>query len=155
MPAAPKPAIGPVKPLPPMAALTSHPGQIPVVFFYPTGHDKELVQMKKKFDDIITKHKLKFVLHPALEADYRPSPSISVEPFVEKCQQAGVSIDIVLAPSPDAALQEGIFFSRLQEAFDQAQLSLQMVPWDELNKDYRFLNLALDITLIRIKQRKQ
>lgn len=155
MPAAPKPAIGPVKPLPPMAALTSHPGQIPVVFFYPTGHDKELVQMKKKFDDIITKHKLKFVLHPALEADYRPSPSISVEPFVEKCQQAGVSIGIVLAPSPDAALQEGIFFSRLQEAFDQAQLSLQMVPWDELNKDYRFLNLALDITLIRIKQRKQ
>ncbi len=139
--------------LPPIG-VPANPGQIPVVFFYPKGHDKELVQMKRKFDDIINKHKLKFVLHPALEVDYTPSPSIDVNPFVEKCQQAGVSIGVVLAPSPDTAVQEGIFFSRLQEAFDQARLSLQMVPWDELSKDYRFLNLALDITLIRIKQRR-
>lgn len=130
------------------------PGQIPVVFFYPASHDKELVQMKRKFDDIINKHKLKFVLHPALEVDYTPSPTMDMDLFVEKCLQAGVSIGVVLAPPPDAALQEGIFFNNLQEAFDKAQLSLQMVPWDELGKDYRFLNLALDITLIRIKQRK-
>jgi Holliday junction resolvasome RuvABC ATP-dependent DNA helicase subunit len=135
-------------------SIPATPGQIPVVFFYPTGHDKELVQMKRKFDDIINKHKLKFVLHPALEVDYTPSATISMDLFIEKCQQAGVSIGVVLAPSPDAALQEGVFFNSLQEAFDQANLSLQMVPWDELGKDYRFLNLALDITLIRIKQRK-
>jgi Holliday junction resolvasome RuvABC ATP-dependent DNA helicase subunit len=134
--------------------IPASPGQIPVVFFYPVGHDKELVQMKRKFEDIINKHKLKFVLHPALEVDYTPSLTIQVDPFIEKCRQAGVTIGIVLAPSPDTAIQEGIFFSRLQEAFEQAQLSLQMVPWDELGKDYRFLNLALDITLIRIKQRK-
>lgn len=139
--------------LPPVG-IPTNPGQIPVVFFYPVGHDKELVQMKRKFDDIINKHKLKFVLHPALEVDYTPSPTIEVALFIDKCRQAGVTIGVVLAPSPDTALQEGIFFSRLQEAFDQAQLSLQMVPWDELSKDYRFLNLALDITLIRIKQRK-
>lgn len=139
--------------LPPVG-IPTNPGQIPVVFFYPVGHDKELVQMKRKFDDIINKHKLKFVLHPALEVDYTPSPTIEVNLFIDKCRQASVSIGVVLAPSPDTALQEGIFFSRLQEAFDQAQLSLQMVPWDELGKDYRFLNLALDITLIRIKQRK-
>lgn len=139
--------------LPPIG-IPSNPGQIPVVFFYPVGHDKELVQMKRKFEDIINKHKLKFVLHPALEVDYTPSPTIEASLFIDKCRQAGVSIGVVLAPSPDTALQEGIFFSRLQEAFDQAQLSLQMVPWDELGKDYRFLNLALDITLIRIKQRK-
>jgi Holliday junction resolvasome RuvABC ATP-dependent DNA helicase subunit len=138
----------------PSVGIPTNPGQIPVVFFYPAGHDKELVQMKRKFDDIINKHKLKFVLHPALEVDYTPSPTIDVDLFIDKCRQAGVSIGVVLAPSPDTALQEGFFFSRLQEAFDQAQLSLQMVPWDELGKDYRFLNLALDITLIRIKQRK-
>ena len=34
------------------------------------------------------------------------------------------------------------------------ELALQLVPWDELSKDYRFLNIALDITLIRIKQKQ-
>jgi Holliday junction resolvasome RuvABC ATP-dependent DNA helicase subunit len=131
-----------------------NPGQIPVVFFFPVGRVKELVQMKKKFEDIINKHKLKFVLHPALEVEYAPTAEMDTATFLTKCQQAGVSIGIVLGPAPDAALQEGIFFSRLQEAFDQEKLSLQMVPWDELSKDYRFLNLALDITLIRIKQKK-
>ena len=28
-----------------------------------------------------------------------------------------------------------------------------MIPWEELTKDYRYLNLALDITLIRFKQK--
>lgn len=134
--------------------LPGNPGQIPVVFFFPVGRVKELVQMKKKFEDIINKHKLKFVLHPALEVEYAPTAEMDTVTFLTKCQQAGVSIGIVLGPAPDAALQEGIFFSRLQEAFDQEKLSLQMVPWDELSKDYRFLNLALDITLIRIKQKK-
>ncbi|MBK8575378.1 MAG: ATP-binding protein [Elusimicrobia bacterium] len=162
-PVFPKPALGTTSLTPvagsgmgglPSVGIPAAPGQIPVVFFYPAGHDKELVQMKRKFEDIINKHKLKFLLHPALEVDYTPSLTIPVEPFIEKCNQAGVTLGIVLGPSPDTQLQEGIFFSRLQEAFDQAQLSLQMVPWDELSKDYRFLNLALDITLIRIKQKK-
>ena len=75
----PKPAVAPpsLTPVPgsgkgglPSVGIPANPGQIPVVFFYPVGHDKELVQMKRKFDDIINKHKLKFVLHPALEVDY-------------------------------------------------------------------------------------
>lgn len=138
----------------PSIGIPGNPGEIPVVFFYPTGHDKELIQLKRKFEDIIKKHKLKFVLHPALEVDYSQDPSIPDHLFVEKCQQAGVNIGVVLGPSPDSGLQEGMFFSRLQDTFDQANLSLQVIPWDELSKDYRFLNLALDITLIRIKQRK-
>lgn len=154
VPAPLTPVAGSGKNVMPPIGIPANPGQIPVVFFYPAGHDKELVQMKRKFDDIINKHKLKFVLHPALEVDYTPSPTFEADLFTDKCRQANVSIGVVLAPSPDTAIQESVFFSRLQEAFDQAQLSLQMVPWDELGKDYRFLNLALDITLIRIKQRK-
>lgn len=150
-PTLPKP---PLTPLVQPTILPSNPGQIHVVFFYPTGRDKELVQMKKKFDDIIGKHKLKFSLHPALEVDYALAAALDVETFVDKCRQASVSVGIVLGPPPGTALQEAAFFGKLQESFDQAQLSLQMIPWDELGKDYRFLNLALDITLIRIKQKR-
>ncbi|MBK8870999.1 MAG: chromosomal replication initiator protein DnaA [Elusimicrobia bacterium] len=151
-PTLPKPPAAPTVIAP--SVLPSNPGQIPVVFFYPAGRDKELVQMKKKFDDIIGKHKLKFSLHPALEVDYALSPTLDIGPFAEKCRQSGVQVGIVLGPPPGTPLQEAVFFGKLQESFEQSQMSLQMVPWDELGKDYRFLNLALDITLIRIKQKK-
>lgn len=136
-----------------VVAVPSNPGDIPVVFFFPTGKEKELGQMKKKFEDIIRKHKLKFSLFPALEVPYPMDSSLSYELFSTKCKRAGVMIAVVLGPSPDGTLGEAVFFHRLQELFEQQELSLQLIPWDELAKDYRFLNLALDITLLRIKQK--
>ncbi|HNA60998.1 MAG TPA: DnaA/Hda family protein [Elusimicrobiota bacterium] len=136
-----------------VVAVPSNPGDIPVVFFFPTGKEKELGQMKKKFEDIIRKHKLKFSLFPALEVPYPMDSSLSYELFSTKCKRAGVMIAVVLGPSPDGTLGEALFFHRLQELFEQQELSLQLIPWDELAKDYRFLNLALDITLLRIKQK--
>ncbi|MBL0349648.1 MAG: chromosomal replication initiator protein DnaA [Elusimicrobia bacterium] len=136
-----------------VVAVPSNPGDIPVVFFFPTGKEKELGQMKKKFGDIIRKHKLKFSLFPALEVPYPMDSSLSYELFSTKCKRAGVMIAVVLGPSPDGTLGEAVFFHRLQELFEQQDLSLQLIPWDELAKDYRFLNLALDITLLRIKQK--
>jgi hypothetical protein len=50
--------------------MAGNPGDIPVVFFFPQGKQKELDQMKKKFADIIKKHKLKFSLIPTLEVPY-------------------------------------------------------------------------------------
>ena len=33
-------------------------------------------------------------------------------------------------------------------------MSLQFIPWDELSKDYRYLNISLDITLVRFNKQK-
>ncbi len=167
VPAARPPAPAPATALPPVTAshfvkqeggsetliIPANSGQISVVFFFPQGKEKELTQAKRKFEDIIKKHKLKFSLVPALEMAYTQDAALNYEVFPEKCNEVGVLIAVVLGPSPDSPLQETIFFNRLQELFDQHQISLQIVPWDELTKDYRFLNLALDITLIRIQQK--
>ncbi len=110
--------------------------------------------MRKKFEDIIKKHKLKFTLQSALEVSFPVDPSLDYESFAMKCAEAGVNIAVVLGPPNDGPIQETEFFNQLQDVFEKNHVSLQMVPWDELGKDYRFLNLALDITLIRIKQRK-
>lgn len=133
--------------------MAGNPGDISVVFFYPQGKEKELDQMKKKFVDIIKKHKLKFSLIPALEVAYPQTADLAYDLFIQNCQKAQVTVAVVLGPSLDGSLGEALFFHRLQELFDQYQLSLQTIPWDELTKDYRFLNLALDITLTRIKQK--
>lgn len=147
-----KPPLGPGVSVP--GVLSPNTGAIPVAFFFPQSQEKELDRMRKKFEEIIKKHKLKFTLHSAVESPYPLDASLNYDDFLSKCTEAQVSIAIVLGPPPESSIQETVFFNQLQEALDKNQVSLQMVPWDELGKDYRFLNLALDITLLRIKQKK-
>lgn len=151
-PSAGKPPAGPTVNVP--GALATNTGAIPVAFFFPYAQEKELDRMRKKFEEIIKKHKLKFSLQSAVESSYPLDTSLNYDDFLTKCTEAQVSIAIVLGPPPESPIQETVFFNQLQEALDRNQVSLQMVPWDELGKDYRFLNLALDITLLRIKQKK-
>jgi hypothetical protein len=124
-----------------------------VAFFYPAGKEKELVQAKQRFDEIIKKHKLKFLLFGSLEMPYPLDDSLSYEELVNQCLLCDMPIAIVLGPPAESRLQETVFHQRLQDALELHNISLQMIPWDELGKDYRYLNLALDITLIRFKQK--
>jgi hypothetical protein len=91
--------------------MAGNPGDIPVVFFFPQGKQKELDQMKKKFADIIKKHKLKFSLIPTLEVPYPQTADLSYDLFVQNCQKAQVNVAIVLGPSLDGSLGEALFFS--------------------------------------------
>jgi hypothetical protein len=127
---------------------------ISAAFFFPKGRVPELEMMKRKFQDIIKKHKLKFDLYPGLEAGYPADQTVSFTSFLESCQKRQLAIAIVLGPPPDGRLQETIFHQRLQDTFDPHDISLQFLPWDELTKDYRYLNISLDITLIRFNKQR-
>lgn len=140
----------------PAAGAAADPGfkSIPVAFFYPQDKEAELLQARKRFEEIIKKHKLKFQLDPAVEMGYPlDDAALSYEVFADRCVEKNLMIAIVIGPPPDSRLRESIFQQRVQELFDTQHLSLQMIPWEELAKDYRYLNLALDITLIRFKQK--
>jgi len=130
------------------------PDQIPVVYFYPKGTEKELEKLKKKFNDVVVKHKLKFTLFSAEETAYEFQNKGLPELFVEQCRRTGSLVGIVLGPPPEESMNETLFFSQFHEAFEKDQRSLQTIPWDEINKDYRFLNIALDITLVRIRSQR-
>ncbi len=138
----------------PSQAAPETPGMISVAFFFPRGRTSELAQLKQKFQDIIKKHKLKFDMHPGVEAGYPPDQTLAYASFLEVCQRKQMSIAVVLGPPPEGRLQETIFHQRLQDAFEPNDISLQFIPWDELTKDYRYLNVALDITLIRFNKGK-
>jgi hypothetical protein len=60
-----------------------------------------------------------------------------------------VPVAIVIGPPPDAMVQEQDFYDMLSVTLDVQGVSLQMVNWTEIAKDYRYLNLALDIALVR------
>jgi len=134
-------------------AAASEQKAIPVIFFFPKGKDAELNQIRNRFTEIIKKHKLKFSLEPLAAVAYPLDDSLSAEAFPAKCMDNNVRIAIVLGPPPENGLRPFDVHQKLQEAFEAKKLSLQLIPWEELSKDYRYLNLALDITLIRYKEK--
>ena len=147
------PAGGGLEELPP-SGIPPNPNAILTAFFFPRGRLTELSQLKQKFQDIIKKHKLKFEMDSGAEAGYPADQTVVFPDFLEVCRKHQLSVAIVLGPPPDGRLQETIFHQRLQDTFDSNEVSLQFIPWDELTKDYRYLNIALDITLIRFNKQR-
>ncbi len=124
---------------------------VEVAFLYPQGHEAQLGTVKERFMEVIRKHKLKFSLESVFERPYDTEGKINYALFPELCKSGGVSIAVVLGPPPETGLDPDEFGNILATIMDDGKFSLQLVPWTELNKDYRYLNLALDITLLRHK----
>jgi len=124
---------------------------VDVAFFFPAGKDEELLKVKDHFRDVIKKHKLKFRLEGIFEQPYEFTAKINYEFFTELCKTNNIGIAIVLGPPMDSTGEAEDFGNLLSTMMDDEKVSLQLVPWTELNKDYRYLNLALDITLLKHK----
>lgn len=155
----PHPPVQPQKPpqpeTPPAPTLNEAESQdsglklVEVVFFYPEGKEAGLTKIQERFKEVIKKHKLKFQLKGVFEHAYSVSGKIDYNVFTELCKKNNVKIAIVLGPSPDSSIEPDDFANILASVMDEQQISLQLVPWSDLNKDYRYLNLALDITLLK------
>ena len=48
-------------------------------------------------------------------------------------------------------MSEHDFFELLNVTLDVQGISLQLINWSEINKDYKYLNLSLDIELVRAR----
>lgn len=122
---------------------------IEVGFFYPEGKKEDFKLVNEKFRSIIKKHKLKFRLQPVFEQEYRYSGKINYAFFTEQCKAHNARIIIVLGPPEEGNFIEDDFTNLLVSVMEDERISLQLVSWRERAKDYRYLNLSLDITLLR------
>lgn len=131
----------------------SAPGQkeVSVVFFYPEGCKEALQTVQKKFQEVIKKHKLKFRMKFAHNEPYSFKGKINYASFVDVCKANKVPVTVVIGPPPDTFIPEQDFYDLLTVTLDVQGVSLQLVNWGEINKDYRYLNLALDIALVRAR----
>jgi chromosomal replication initiator protein DnaA len=150
-PAAPKPKPAPPAPKPAQQESESGGKNVQAAFFYPEGKEAELAKVKERFTEVIRKHKLKFMLEGVFERPYAYTGRVNYAFFSELCKTNGVGIAIVLGPPPESSLDPEDFSNLLATVMDDERISLQFIPWAELNKDYRYLNLALDITLLKHK----
>ncbi|OGS17105.1 MAG: chromosomal replication initiator protein DnaA [Elusimicrobia bacterium RIFOXYA2_FULL_50_26] len=122
---------------------------VEVGFFFPEGKEGDLGNVKEHFREVIKKHRLKFRLEGMFERSYPVSAKVDYAALVELCKASKVSIAIVIGPPPESGIDPEEFANLLATIMDDERISLQLVPWAELNKDYRYLNLALDITLLK------
>lgn len=125
--------------------------EVGAVFFFPSGCEDAVQTVEQKFQEVIKKHKLKFRLKMAETQSYECSGKINYASFVESCKKAKVPVAIVVGPPPTAFIPEQDFYDLLSVTLDVQGISLQLVNWSEINKDYRYLNLALDIALVRTR----
>lgn len=125
--------------------------EIKAVFFYPKSCEEALVTVHKKFQDVIKKHKLKFRLKKVKAEGYDYEGQVNYSSFVDICKENKVAVAIVIGPPPSAILPEHDFYDLLSVTLDVQGISLQLINWAEINKDYRYLNLSLDIALVRSK----
>ncbi|OGS09482.1 MAG: chromosomal replication initiator protein DnaA [Elusimicrobia bacterium RIFOXYA1_FULL_47_7] len=141
------PVFQPPKPQPDAQDANLKP--IEVVFFYPETKEAELSKVKEHFKEVIKKHKLKFKLVSVFEQSFSLTEKVNYAQFPELCKNIKISIAVVLGPPPESNIESEEFANLLATIMDDEKLSLQLIPWAELNKDYRYLNLSLDITLLK------
>lgn len=125
---------------------------VEIAFFYPEDKGIELQTMKNKFVETVKKHKLKFRLETVFEKGYNLKGKINYAFFTELCKTNKVNIAIVLGPPPESSISENDFSLHLATLAETEGISLLFVPYKELNREHRYLNLALDITLLKHRE---
>lgn len=123
---------------------------VDVGVFYPEGRELELSGVKERFAAVLRKHRLKFNLKSVFESSYPLKLPVDYSQFPRTCRSHGVNIVIVIGPPPGSLPQQE-FSNSLITLLESEQVSLQYIAWNELTKDYRYLNMALDMTIARHK----
>ncbi len=123
---------------------------VEAAFFYPENAVQELSLVKQKFEDIIKKHNLKYKLVTAFDRPYTLD-NINYRMFVELCKTNKVNVCIVISPPSDSSVSADEFYNNLLPLMETEGIALEYINWKEINKEYRYLNLALDIALSKFK----
>ncbi len=123
---------------------------VEAAFFYPENAVQELALVKQKFEEIIKKHNLKYKIVTAFDRPYTLD-NINYRMFVELCKTNKVNVCIVISPPPDSSISAEEFYSNLLPLMEAESIALEYINWKEITKEYRYLNLALDIALSKFK----
>lgn len=126
--------------------------KVEVGYFYPQDRNKEFEELKTQFDEVLKKHKLKFRLEGVFEKEYIAEKKINYGMFAELCKTGNVRIAIVLGPPPGSSLSSDEFSRMLGAILDDANISLHFIPYSDVKKRYKYLNMLLDIAVIGHKE---
>jgi len=145
---APEVSPPPVEPAPVDKSLR----KVEVAYFYPQDYNKEFEELKTQFDEVLKKHNLKFHLEAVFEKEYIAEKRINYGMFAELCKTAKVRIAVVLGPHPGSSLSTDEFSRMLGAILGDANISLHFIPFSDVKKGYKYLNMLLDIAMVGHKE---
>ncbi|MEW6556165.1 MAG: chromosomal replication initiator protein DnaA [Elusimicrobiota bacterium] len=137
-----------ISPLPPAKSEYDLLKPVEVAYFYPAGYEKELEKVKQLFIETIKKHKLKFRLVGVFDRGYEFDKKINYTLFVQLCNTNNIHIAIFLCPPSSSIITEEDFINMVTNACESGNVSAEIIPFADLTKQYKYLNIALDITLL-------
>ena len=126
--------------------------KVEVAYFYPQEYSKEFEELKRQLDEVLKKHNLKFRLESVFEKEYTTEKRINYGMFAELCKTAKVRIAVVLGPPPGSSLSSDDFARMLGAILADANISLHFVPYTDVKKKYKYLNILLDIAMVGRKE---
>ena len=112
----------------------------------------QIIPQQKVFREVIKKHKLKFRLEGVFDREYSYGKKVNYGFFAELCKTNSVNVAVVLGPPPGAAFSNEEFETMLSAIFEDERISFQLINYTDITKQYKFLNIALDITLLKNKE---
>ena len=130
------------------AAVDKSLRKVEIAYFYPQDHSKELEELKVQFDAVLKKHNLKFRLEGVFEKEYIAEKRINYGMFAELCKTGKVRIAVVLGPPPGSSLSSSEFSRMLGAILGDANISLHFIPYSDVKKRYKYLNMLLDIAMV-------
>jgi len=122
--------------------------RVEIAYFYPQQCNKEFEELKEQFDRVLKKHNLKFRLEGVFEKEYKTEKKINYGMFVELCRTGKVRIAVVLGPPAGSSLSTDEFSRMLGAILGDANISLHFIPFDDVKKRYKYLNMLLDIAMV-------
>jgi len=126
--------------------------KVEVAYFYPQEYSKEFEELRRQLDEVLKKHNLKFRLDSVFEKEYTAEKRINYGMFAELCKTAKVRIAVVLGPPPGSSLSSDDFARMLGAILADANISLHFVPYTDVKKKYKYLNILLDIAMVGRKE---
>ena len=126
--------------------------KVEVAYFYPQEYSKEFEDLKRQLDEVLKKHNLKFRLESVFEKEYTAEKRINYGMFAELCKTAKVRIAVILGPPPGSSLSSDDFARMLGAILADANISLHFVPYTDVKKKYKYLNILLDIAMVGRKE---
>jgi chromosomal replication initiator protein DnaA len=123
---------------------------VEAAFFFPEGKIEEIYLVKQKFAEVIKKHNLRYKIVTAFDRPYEIE-NLNYKMFVELCKTNKIDVCILLSPPQDAQISAEDFYENILPLMQEGQIIFEFIPWRDLTKEYRYLNLALDIALSKFK----
>lgn len=118
-----------------------------VAYFFPKGNEEENKIMKEYFRTTAKKHKLMFSLAEIFDREYEVDKKINYDMFAELCKTNNIKCAIILCPPHDSPISHEIFSQEVTAVLENNDIAVQLVLFEDLKKEYKYLNLLLDMVL--------